>query len=101
MSDKVNEADFFRKVRQTVGKIPFADDVVALWFCMQDDNTPGWAKAQIGLALVYFISPIDAIPDVIVGLGYTDDAGLIGGCIRILGAHVTADHKRQAREWLS
>lgn len=38
--------------------------------------TPGWAKLIFGLlALVYFVSPIDAFPDYpLFGLGWLDDA---------------------------
>jgi len=32
--------------------------------------------ALIG-ALIYFVSPVDTIPDIIPGLGYLDDAGVI------------------------
>ncbi|KGX87018.1 YkvA family protein [Pontibacillus litoralis] len=29
-------------------------------------------------AIVYFVSPIDTIPDILVGFGFTDDAAVIG-----------------------
>ncbi len=99
--NEVDEEEFFTKVRKNLGRIPFAADVVALYFCFVDDATPTWAKVQIAGALAYFISPIDAIPDVLVPLGYTDDAGVIATCVSLLGAHVTADHKRKAKEWFN
>ena len=42
------------------------------------DYTISWeVKSWILAGLVYFISPIDAIPDVIPVLGYVDDAAVV------------------------
>ena len=43
-----------------------------LLYALQDSDTPIWARTVIIGALVYFISPIDAIPDFIPG-GDIDD----------------------------
>lgn len=96
----MDEASFWTKVRRTVGKVPFVPDVVALYFCMRDVNTPLWAKLQIGGALAYFVAPVDAIPDFVPLLGYSDDAGVVAATIAVLGAHVTDAHKRSAVDWL-
>lgn len=54
------------------------DKVMALWKFVQDPNAP-WAGKVIAIgALIYLISPIDAIPDIIPGLGLTDDVSIIG-----------------------
>jgi uncharacterized membrane protein YkvA (DUF1232 family) len=92
---------FWTKVRRTVGKVPFVPDVVALYFCMRDVETPLWAKLQIGGALAYFVAPFDVIPDFIPVAGYADDASVVAATIALLGAHVTAGHTRSASDWLS
>jgi len=38
----------------------------------------GWAKAIIIGAIIYVISPIDAIPDFIPVVGWVDDIGIVG-----------------------
>ncbi|MHC9510397.1 YkvA family protein [Kangiella sp. M94] len=38
--------------------------------------------AVIAAAILYFVSPIDAIPDFIPGIGYIDDAAIIALCLR-------------------
>ncbi|MDD3853513.1 MAG: DUF1232 domain-containing protein [Syntrophomonadaceae bacterium] len=39
-----------------------------------DPEVPAMSKAKLGIALAYFISPIDLIPEALLGpLGYTDD----------------------------
>lgn len=52
--------------------------VLTLLYCLQDDDTPAWARAIIIGALLYFITPVDAVPDVMPG-GYADDLAVLGG----------------------
>ncbi len=42
---------------------------------------PWWAIAAIVAALVYVLSPIDLIPDVIPVIGLVDDAAVVGACL--------------------
>lgn len=90
----------WKKAKRLVGKMPFVDHAVAMYFCMRDPLTPLWAKAQIAGALAYFVSPIDAIPDMIPIAGYADDAGVVMGTFQLLSIHVTTDHVERARRWL-
>lgn len=53
------------------------DKVMSLWKFVQDPNAPWGGKAIAIGALIYLISPIDAIPDVIPVVGLTDDVGII------------------------
>jgi uncharacterized membrane protein YkvA (DUF1232 family) len=39
-------------------------------------------------ALIYFISPLDAIPDFIIGLGIIDDAAVIGYTLKKISAEI-------------
>ena len=41
------------------------------------------STAAIGGALLYFISPIDLIPDFIPILGFTDDAAVLALCLKL------------------
>jgi uncharacterized membrane protein YkvA (DUF1232 family) len=40
------------------------------------------------MGLVYFISPIDAIPDIAPLVGYLDDLGVITAVIKFLGSEL-------------
>jgi len=45
----------------------------------RDPRVPGWAKAIVpGLAALYVVSPIDVIPDILLGIGQIDDIGVVG-----------------------
>jgi len=41
-------------------------------------------------ALIYFVSPVDAIPDVIPGIGFLDDAGVIAIVFMNFNKDITA-----------
>jgi uncharacterized membrane protein YkvA (DUF1232 family) len=91
---------FWDKVRRTLGLVPFLEDAIAAFYCALDPATPGWVKATLIGALAYFILPFDAIPDFIVGLGYTDDLAVLAGAIKAVGAHITDEHRDRARATL-
>lgn len=53
------------------------DKVQKLWALIKDPNA-GWASKALAIAaLIYLISPLDAIPDLIPLLGLSDDAAVI------------------------
>lgn len=98
MSDQQKvRAGFWSKVKQTAGKVPFVLDAIAMYYCMLDAKTPMWVKGTIATALLYFIVPADAVPDLLPVVGYTDDAGVIVTALTAVGSHVTERHQRQAR----
>lgn len=52
--------------------------MAALWPLMRDPKIPFWAKAAIpAIAAAYVISPVDLIPDFLLGVGQIDDIGVI------------------------
>ncbi|MCP8967699.1 YkvA family protein [Ectobacillus ponti] len=74
-----------------------------LFYVLQRPDVPKRVKVIILGALAYFIAPVDAIPDFVAGLGYTDDLGALGAALVQVAMYVDADVKRQAKgkmaEW--
>jgi uncharacterized membrane protein YkvA (DUF1232 family) len=91
---------FWTKVRRTFSKVPFTDRAVAAYYAAVDPATPMRVKAVLLAALAYFIMPADLIPDVIAGLGYTDDATVLFTVMHALAPYVTDDHLVRARAFL-
>ena len=87
---------FWPKIRRTAARIPFARQVVSVWYSARDPETPTAAKGIMLGALAYFVLPIDAIPDIFAGIGFTDDAAVIAALIATLGANIKRRHKDQA-----
>lgn len=101
---KVNEMrvrkGFWPKMRRTAARIPFAGQALAAWYATQDPKTPLAAKGIILGALAYFVMPVDAIPDIFAGIGFTDDAAVIAAVLATLGAHLKPRHHDQAAQAL-
>jgi uncharacterized membrane protein YkvA (DUF1232 family) len=88
------------KLRRTLGRVPFIEPLAAAWFCARDPKTPARVKAAILGALVYFISPIDAVPDILALVGFTDDAAVFWAVWRMVSKYVTDAHRGQAKAYL-
>jgi uncharacterized membrane protein YkvA (DUF1232 family) len=41
-------------------------------------------------AMIYFVNPADLIPDVLTGLGFVDDAAVIGAVVRSINSELNA-----------
>ncbi|HTN94180.1 MAG TPA: DUF1232 domain-containing protein [Gallionella sp.] len=52
-------------------------EALCLYYTAISMHTPTLARLSIVLGLLYFISPVDAVPDPIPGFGYTDDLAII------------------------
>lgn len=100
-NEELVKNSFWTKMKKSAGKIPFTKDAIAMYYCAVDAKTPLWAKGIAFGALAYFVSPIDAIPDVIIGLGFTDDAALIAAGIRAISGQVTDEHRNKSEAFFN
>ena len=82
-------------------QVPFMDEVVAAYYCALDRNTPLRAKGILLAALGYFILPVDTIPDIVLGLGFTDDVAVLTAAITAVRAHMTPAHRLAAKQALA
>jgi uncharacterized membrane protein YkvA (DUF1232 family) len=74
--------------------------VLLLYFTLQKPEVPAKTKAIIIGALGYFILPLDLIPDLAVGVGYTDDLGALGLALLQVAMYIDQDIKDQAKQKL-
>ena len=88
---------FWIKFKRVVAKVPFAEDLLASYYCAFDQQTPRHVQAALLGAIAYFILPFDFIPDMLPVLGYTDDAAVLATAIRLVASHITDDHREAAR----
>ncbi|MCC6476508.1 DUF1232 domain-containing protein [bacterium] len=58
--------------------------VMALWRYAKDPNAPWWGRALAIGALVYLVSPLDAVPDPIPVAGLLDDVAVIIAAVKRL-----------------
>ena len=92
-----DERQFWRKLGRALSHIPFAEDLVAAWYCAKDPATPMHVRALLWGAVAYFILPMDLIPDYLVGIGFTDDAAVIAMVMSLLGRYIAPGHRAAAK----
>jgi uncharacterized membrane protein YkvA (DUF1232 family) len=92
---------FWPKVRRVAAKLPFAEDLLAAYYCAFDRQTPLQVKAALLGALAYFVLPVDAMPDILPLLGYTDDALVLVTALRMVSGHIRDEHREAARDALA
>jgi len=92
---------FWSKVKRVGCKLPFAEDLLAAYYCAFDQATPLQLKAALIGALAYFVLPFDAMPDLLPLLGYTDDAAVLLTALRMVAAHLRPEHREAARRALA
>lgn len=94
------EKGFWDKVRRTAGRVPFAEEAVAAYYCAFDRETPLQVKAILMGALAYFVVPADMLPDFLVLFGFTDDAAVLAAAIRTVASAIKPNHRLRARQAL-
>jgi uncharacterized membrane protein YkvA (DUF1232 family) len=74
------------------------EKALVLFYVLRDPATPARAKAIVIGALGYFIMPLDAIPDLIPGAGFSDDLGALAVALTLVAMHIKPEHLDRARK---
>lgn len=82
------EENLWSKVERIGKKISFAKDIKALYNYMTDPRVTWYRKSIVVGALIYFITPIDTIPDIAPLIGYLDDLGVITAVLKYMGSEL-------------
>jgi uncharacterized membrane protein YkvA (DUF1232 family) len=88
---------FWIKLKRVVANLPFAEDLLAAYYCAFDKQTPRHVQVALLGAIAYFILPFDFIPDMMPILGFTDDAAVLATAIRLVASHIRPEHRDAAR----
>ena len=88
---------FWIKLKRIAAQLPFAEDLLAAYYCAFDRQTPRHVQVALLSAIAYFILPFDFIPDVMPVLGFTDDAAVLATAIRMVATNIRPEHRDAAR----
>jgi uncharacterized membrane protein YkvA (DUF1232 family) len=88
---------FWIKFKRVMAQLPFAEELLAAYYCAFDRQTPRQVQVALLGAIAYFILPFDFIPDMLPMLGFTDDAAVLATAIRLVASHITPEHRDAAR----
>ena len=92
---------FWRKAKRVGARLPFAEDLLAAYYCAFDRDTPLQVKAALIGALAYFVLPFDAVPDMLPMLGFADDAAILATALRMVAGHMKPEHRAAAKRALA
>ena len=65
------------------------------WATGQYKNVPKGSIVAILIALLYFVNPLDVIPDAILGVGFLDDVFVLGLIFKQIGSDID-----KYKEWV-
>lgn len=68
-----------------------------LYYALQNPKLPPWAKVKVLGALAYFISFVDAMPDLLPGIGYTDDILVMLAAASTVAIYIDAEVRLRAQ----
>lgn len=91
-------SEFLGRLKRVAKRVPFAEDLLAAWICTRDPATPRRVRLTLLAALGYFVLPVDAIPDIMPILGFTDDAAVIAAALAAVAGSITPEHREKARK---
>jgi len=74
------------------------ESALLLYSLLLDADTPLWLKSIAITALIYLVTPIDAIPDLIPVQGLIDDLVVLTAAIASIKSHIKPHHKTQAND---
>ena len=94
-------AGFFARARRLAARLPFVRDLVAMAWTMRDPDTPPHVRFVVYSALLWFVVPTDAIPDMLLGIGFTDDAAVALAALRTVGPWLKPEHRAAAEAWIN
>lgn len=99
-SEKVKRG-FWKTVRRAGRAVPFLPEVVAAYYCALDQNTPTRVRMTLMAALAYFVLPLDFVPDILAGIGFTDDIAVLMAALTAVKTHITPAHRIAAQQALA
>lgn len=69
--------NFFSYFQKNKDRIPFGEKAEALYTWLTEGKLSTRDKAIVIGTLLYFINPLDLVPDLTPFLGFTDDLGIV------------------------
>ena len=96
----LDKTGFLNKLARFAGRLgePIVRQLYALYYLWDSPHTPRRAKMIIVGALVYFLSPIDSIPDLLIPFGFSDDIAVIALVYSQMKNYLTKDIQEKARQ---
>lgn len=96
---RFSESGFWQKLQRFAKQagIRTVYSALLLFYAYRRKDTPTWAKTIVLGTLGYFLSPIDAIPDLSPIIGYTDDIGWLSFGLVTIASYINQEVRERAK----
>jgi uncharacterized membrane protein YkvA (DUF1232 family) len=94
---RIVERGFWKKLLKAAGRVPFAEDLAAAYFCVMDPRTPTRVRGVLLAALAWFVIPAAVMPEFLIVFGFTDDAAVAAIAVGVVRRHIREHHYVRAR----
>ncbi len=89
------------KAKRFAADLPFAEDLLAAYYCAFDRDTPFYVKTALVGALAYLVLPFELPGAALLPiLGLADEAAVLAGAFRLVGGNIQPVHREAARRAL-
>ena len=93
-----NDQGFLRKLARYALRLgrPVVEQLYGLYYMLLAEATPMRSKMVIVGAWLYFVSPIDLVPDILGPLGFSDDLAVIALVFKQVKEHLSDEIRAKA-----
>ena len=93
-----NDQGFLRKLARYALRLGrrVVEQLYGLYYMLLAEATPMRSKMVIVGALLYFVSPIDLVPDILGPLGFSDDLAVIALVFKQVKEHLSDEIRAKA-----
>lgn len=95
--ERVVRRRLWSRLRALAASLPFAQELLAAYFCAVDRRTPVGVKFGLLGALAGFLMPQRLIPKMLRTLVVGGDIGFLLGALRSFAVHIRPEHRLRAR----
>lgn len=104
LEDEDKLGRFLKRLESKLNKVPIGGNILSMvpvmismlrsYFKKEYKDIPIGTLLALISALLYWLSPVDLVPDAVPILGYADDATVIAACIKLIN-----DDLKEYKEW--
>jgi uncharacterized membrane protein YkvA (DUF1232 family) len=94
---QIVDRGFWPRLLKLAGRIPFAEELAAAYFCVIDPATPGRVRGVVLAALAWFVLPASVLPEFLVVVGFTNEIAVTAIVVRMIRKHLKKSHYVKAR----